>query len=100
LEANSGSEADRAGLQRPRHAMKLAATMVFLGQFVPESFTEFMRHRAARLSVEAEFGRISRDRIEVAVQGDEDLVDMFEMACSLGPIDCLVLDIYREAQLR
>ncbi|MCX5497408.1 hypothetical protein OSH11_22105 [Kaistia dalseonensis] len=80
--------------------MRDTTTMVFLGRFVPESFAEFMRHRAARLSLEASFGTIGPERIEVEVGGDEDLIDMFEMACSLGPIDCLVLDIYREAQLR
>jgi len=71
--------------------------MVFLGRFVPESFAEFMRHRAERLSLEARFGRLGTERVEVEVGGEADLIDMFEMACSLGPIDCLVLDIRREA---
>lgn len=70
---------------------------VFLGQFKPESFTEFMHHRATRLSLRADFGTVSVNRIEVGVEGADDLIDMFEMACSLGPIDCLVLDIYRDA---
>ncbi len=31
----------------------------------------------------------------LAVKGQEDLVDAFEMACSLGPYDCIILDIER-----
>ncbi|MCX5516548.1 hypothetical protein C3941_18585 [Kaistia algarum] len=75
--------------------MRALATMVFVGAFVPESFAEFMRHRAARLSIEARPRRIEPERIEVEVEGEPDLVDMFEMACSLGPIDCLVLEVER-----
>lgn len=74
--------------------------MVFLGDFNPQSFAEFMRHRAARLSVRAEPRRLEVTRIEVEVDGEADLVDMFEMACSLGPIDCLVIDAYRELPRR
>ena len=73
-------------------------TMVFLGHFAPESFREFVRHRAARLSLALRLGVINDQRAEVAVEGAADLVDMFEMACSLGPIDCLVLDIHRNAE--
>lgn len=75
--------------------MKSHATLVFTGRFVPSSFDEFMRHRAARLSIEAWPRRLEGGRIEVEVAGQADLVDMFEMACSLGPIDCLVLDVER-----
>lgn len=75
--------------------MKSRTTLIFLGRFVPGSFAEFMRHRAARLSVEAAPRRLEEARIEVEVAGEADLVDMFEMACSLGPIDCLVLDVER-----
>lgn len=74
-----------------------SAEFVFLGRFVAASFVEFMRHRAARLALDAGFGHVGSDRIEVRVAGAEDLIDMFEMACSLGPIDCLVLDVYRGA---
>lgn len=75
--------------------MRARATMVFHGVFAPESFAEFMRHRAARLSIAARPRRLEDARIEVEVEGDADLVDMFEMACSLGPLDCLVLDVER-----
>jgi acylphosphatase len=75
--------------------MQSATTLVFLGRFEPASFTEFVHHRARRLELTANLGAVDCERIEVQVAGDEALVDAFEMACSLGPIDCLVLDTYR-----
>jgi hypothetical protein len=75
--------------------MNDATTVVFVGRFEPGSFTEFVQHRARRLALTAGIGVVSPDRIEVSVSGAAALVDAFEMACSLGPIDCLVLDIFR-----
>jgi hypothetical protein len=69
--------------------------LVFLGRFRPESFCEFVRHRAERLSLRAGLRAVSTGRIEVSVAGAEELIDAFELACSLGPIDCLVLDYHR-----
>jgi acylphosphatase len=70
-------------------------TLVFLGRFRPESFREFVRHRAERLSLRASLRAVSTGRIEVSVAGAAELIDAFELACSLGPIDCLVLDYHR-----
>lgn len=75
--------------------MRGATTFVFVGRFEPESFAEFVHHRARRLALSAGIGAFGPDRIEVSVSGEADLVDAFEMACSLGPIDCLVLDAFR-----
>lgn len=65
----------------------------FRGQLIAESFAEFARHRALRLTLDltalAEEATLARYRIG----GQPDLVDAFEMACSLGPADCLVLDV-------
>jgi acylphosphatase len=72
--------------------MNQVATLVFRGRFSTESFLEFVRHRAERLALHAGIGTVTPDRIEVCVAGDEALLDAFELACSLGPIDCLVLD--------
>jgi hypothetical protein len=72
--------------------MTSAATVVFHGRFRTESFLEFVRHRAERLLLRAGIEMAAQDRIEVSVIGADDLVDAFELACSLGPIDCLVLD--------
>ena len=70
-------------------------TFLFTGRFETASFAEFARHRAARLSLAAETPHLSREKIRITVSGERDLVDAFEMACSLGPIDCLVADIVR-----
>jgi acylphosphatase len=70
-------------------------TLVFTGRFEPDSFVDFARHRAARLSLHAIFSLVRTDRIEVLLSGEDDLVDMFEVACSLGPFDCLVDDTRR-----
>jgi len=80
--------------------MQHAATLVFTGKFHPDSFADFVRHRANRLSIEAHIAVNDTERLEVAVSGEEDLVDAFEMACSLGPIDCLVLDVNRRGEPR
>ena len=70
-------------------------TLVFLGRLRPASFAAFAGHRAGRLALGHVFGRVSPDCVEVTVTGEPDLIDAFEMACSLGPIDCLVLEAYR-----
>jgi hypothetical protein len=66
-----------------------------VGRFEPGSFAEFVHHRALRLALSAGIGTIGPNRIEVSVSGDPALVDAFEMACSLGPINCLVFDTFR-----
>ncbi len=73
------------------------ATFVFLGRFRPDSFAAFVAHRAARLDLAAEATAFGSARAEVTVSGDAALIDAFEMACSLGPIDCLVTDAFRSA---
>jgi acylphosphatase len=70
-------------------------TFLFTGRFDTASFAEFARHRAARLSLDAGVSDLRPDRVRVTVSGQPDLVDAFEMACSLGPIDCLVEDVVR-----
>ena len=89
-------------MRRPAEvgSMRERVQMVFLGDFKPESFGDFMRHRAGRLSIHAVAHRLDAMRVEVEVEGEPDLVDMFEMACSLGPIDCLVRDAYRQGSRR
>ena len=77
--------------------MRETVTFLFTGRFDTASFAEFARHRAARLSLDADLSDLRPDRMRVTVSGQPDLVDAFEMACSLGPIDCLVADIARYA---
>jgi hypothetical protein len=52
------------------------ASFTFKGKLRADEFIAFARHR---------------------VCGSHDLVDAFEMACSLGPYECLVLDVVRHA---
>jgi hypothetical protein len=72
--------------------MMHSTTLIFLGQFRPESFLAFAAHRAERLALRASVETVRADRIEISIAGEKDLIDAFEIACSLGPIDCLVLD--------
>jgi len=72
-----------------------AATLIFLGRFHTESFLDFVRHRAARLALRTVIRAVASDRIEVSVSGENDLLDAFEVACGLGPIDCVVTDHLR-----
>ncbi|PZM14562.1 hypothetical protein CPY51_10890 [Rhizobium tubonense] len=62
-----------------------------------ESFIEFALHRALRLELEINIGACDEVSAALSVKGQEDLVDAFEMACSLGPYDCIILDIERKA---
>jgi hypothetical protein len=71
------------------------ARFVFKGTFRPNSFVEFARHRAERLGLDLQFGPSSTEAVAVNVSGAVELVDAFEMACSLGPFDCFVLDVAR-----
>jgi hypothetical protein len=75
--------------------MEDGVTLVFLGRLGPASFAEFVGHRAGRLALGHVFGRVDAGCVEVTVTGDPDLIDAFEMACTLGPIDCLVLEAHR-----
>ncbi|WP_027578624.1 hypothetical protein [Bradyrhizobium sp. Ai1a-2] len=76
--------------------MQGATVIVFSGKFRVESFVAFVNHRAQRLQLDAMVELATPERIEVAVSGQPALVDAFEMACSLGPIDCLVRDVERK----
>ncbi|MGA1802153.1 hypothetical protein [Rhizobium sp. HT1-10] len=73
-----------------------AATFTFRGQMICESFTEFALHRAHRLDLEIDLGACDGAAAVLSVRGQGDLVDAFEMACSLGPYDCIILDIERK----
>lgn len=74
-----------------------SALFIFHGTIACESFEEFARHRASRLDLEIEVGACDGAKATLSVRGQEALVDMFEMACSLGPYDCIVVDVERRA---
>lgn len=75
--------------------MREAISIVFIGHFRADSFCEFVDHRARRLQLDVVMERAGDERIEVRVAGQPDLIDAFEMACSLGPIDCVVREVER-----
>jgi hypothetical protein len=77
--------------------MTETATFTFRGQMICDSFTEFALHRAGRLDLEIDLGACDTAAAVLSVRGHGDLVDAFEMACSLGPYDCIILDIERKA---
>ncbi|WFR97961.1 hypothetical protein [Rhizobium tumorigenes] len=74
-----------------------AASFIFRGQMICDSFTEFATHRARKLDLDIDFGACDSAAATLSVRGQGDLVDAFEMACSLGPYDCIILDIERHA---
>ena len=73
-----------------------AVQFAFSGQIEPNSFSEFARHRAGRLELWLEICVEEKDFVKLDVEGQPDLVDSFEMACSLGPQDCIVREITRK----
>jgi hypothetical protein len=90
------AEAHSKPLQAP---MSESANFVFSGKLKIDDFVEFARHRAARLDLAIDIGDVSDEAITLTVRGASDLVDAFEMACSLGPYECLVLDVTRHSGL-
>jgi acylphosphatase len=75
--------------------MRRRSRLDFIGTFRPDAFAGFVAHRARRLDLRVRIDRLEAERVGVMVEGEPDLIDAFEMACSLGPADCLVLDVVR-----
>jgi hypothetical protein len=69
--------------------------MVFYGRFDPTSFVAFMCARAKRLALDLVIEAVGPRCCRVVVHGQPGLIDAFEMACSLGPLDCLVQGVER-----
>jgi hypothetical protein len=75
--------------------MSERACFIFTGRLRADSFVEFAHHRADRLGLCLDVAQMSEAAITVNVSGAAELVDAFEMACSLGPYDCIVLEVAR-----
>jgi hypothetical protein len=71
------------------------ATLVFTGAFDTGEFAIFVQDRADKLNLTATLLDRAPDRMRVAVFGVPAMIDAFEMACSLGPLSCLVRDVVR-----
>jgi hypothetical protein len=87
----------RAALARAAPTMRreVEASLTFAGQFDPAAFRAFAERRAARLSLAYEAREATATRFVCRLRGHAALVDMFEMACSLGPLTCIVRDVAR-----
>jgi len=70
-------------------------TFTFSGRLEVQSFAEFAQHRARRLALGLDLLSQGPGAATMRVTGQPDLVDAFEMALSLGPADCLVLEVER-----
>ncbi len=75
--------------------MRSLATIEFIGWFETDHFAEFIDHRARRLDLDMRVEAADDHHFSLCVSGEPDLIDAFEMACSLGPLDCLVIDVIR-----
>lgn len=75
-----------------------AQSFLFQGRLNGASFTDFARQRAARLDLALDIQAQSNGSVCLSVDGRPELIDMFEMAMSLGPHDCIVLDVTRTAR--
>ncbi|MFN3172803.1 MAG: hypothetical protein ACE37E_19130 [Hyphomicrobiales bacterium] len=71
--------------------------LVFDGILDPDAFLVFCAHRAQRLSIDHTVLERSPMRVEVTLRGHAILIDMFEMACSLGPEGSIVIATSRKA---
>jgi hypothetical protein len=75
--------------------MQSTARMRFHGRFKTSSFASFLRARAAKLDLHLVIEALQPDACRLVVSGQPGLIDAFEMAASLGPLDCLVLAVDR-----
>ena len=75
--------------------MRTVATLIFKGSLDPARFIDFAEHRARRLDLQARLDDASPRAVTMTVAGEADLIDAFEIACSLGPAGCLIRDIAR-----
>jgi hypothetical protein len=66
---------------------------VFMGRLPIDSFVEFALDRAALLGLGIDVAETSDQAMTLNVSGAAELVDAHEVACSLGPYDCLVLKL-------
>ncbi len=76
-------------------ASHLREKMIILGDLAASSFIPWIHRHAAKLGLAHRISHIDLMRIELELAGPEELIDMMEMGCSLGPIDVWVDSIER-----
>ncbi len=70
--------------------------MTILGDLEVASFVPWIQRYAAKLGLSETISHASADRIELELAGPEELIDMMELGCTLGPIDVWVEIIARK----
>lgn len=69
--------------------------MIILGDLKAHSFVPWIVRHAQRLGLSQAVAYRDDERIELELSGAEELIDMMEVGCSLGPIDVWVETIER-----
>ncbi len=70
--------------------------MIILGNLLPDSFLPWIDRHASKLGISPIIAHASADRIEIDFAGPDELIDMMEIGCILGPIDVWVESIQRQ----
>lgn len=94
------SEARASVFMMQQEASHLRERMTILGDLGGSSFVPWIRRHAAKLGLSHTISHADPMRIELEVAGAEELIDMMEMGCSLGPIDVWVDRIERASTIR
>ena len=74
----------------PPAARPIAAELVFTGRNLGAGYLDFVADRARRFSLDGYARAEGGETVHVVLRGPEALIDMLEVACLLGPADCLV----------
>lgn len=61
--------------------------ILLIGDLVRETLPHWVEHRAAKLGLTGWVKWNDTNQLQIVVTGPEDLIDAFEIACSLGPFD-------------
>lgn len=69
--------------------------MIILGDLVPRSFLPWIDRHASKLGLSPIIVHASANRIEIDLAGPDELIDMMEIGCTLGPINVWVESIQR-----
>ncbi len=64
--------------------------MTVTGRLQMEACLSFMDHYLQRLDLKSRICHAGTDRVEIDLHGHEALIDMFEIACWLGPADSYI----------
>jgi hypothetical protein len=79
--------------------MDCEMVLVVRGRGIGETFEAFVSERLARLSLTGSV-TARHGGVRIHVSGDVALIEMLEIACLLGPVDCIVEDVMRHDPAR